>query len=304
MDCIGKKLLLIVNPTAGRLQAVRNIGKIKNILSDGGYTVSVHITSARAEATRLLAASAGDYDVIGCCGGDGTLNEVISGVMLSGKDVPIGYIPSGTTNDLAKSLGLPASIFKSARNLVTGKPYPEDIGEFCGRYFTYVASFGAFTRVSYETPQKDKNLFGHAAYLMGGLRSIGEIRPFRVQVTCDGVSEEGDFIFGAVTNSTSVGGVMRLSADQVNLRDGKFEVMLVRNPENPGEIGKLIDEAVNRHYDGNLISLRHAAKIRFRSGTPLAFTLDGENGGEHTDCEAVNLHGAVRLILPIKCRGG
>ncbi len=298
MDCTGKKLLLIVNPTAGRMLALRYIGRIKKILSGGGYIVSVHMTSARAEATRLLAASAGDYDVIGCCGGDGTLNEVISGVLLSGKDVPIGYIPSGTTNDLAKSLGLPSSILKAASNLLTGEPRFEDVGEFCGRYFTYVASFGAFTRVSYETPQKEKNLFGHAAYLMGGLRSIGEIRPFEVKVTCDGIHEEGEYIFGAVTNSTSVGGVMRLSDDQVNLCDGKFEVMLVRKPENAGEIGKLLDEAINRHYDGKLIALHHASKIRFQSKTPLAFTLDGENGGEHTDCEAVNLHNAVRLILP------
>lgn len=298
MDCIDKKLLLIVNPTAGRMQAVRNIGKLKKILSDGGYIVSVHMTSARAEATRLLAASAGNYDVIGCCGGDGTLNEVISGVLLSGKDVPIGYIPSGTTNDLAKSLGLPTSIFKSALNLITGEPYFEDVGEFCNRYFTYVASFGAFTRVSYETKQKDKNIFGHAAYLFGGLRSIGDIKPFHVKVTCDDICEEGEFIFGAVTNSTSVGGVMRLSDDQVNLRDGKFEVMLVRNPDKPGQVGQLIDEAVNRHYHGKLISLYHASKIRFESLTPLAFTLDGENGGEHTDCQAINLHNAVRLILP------
>ena len=219
-------------------------------------------------------------------------------MLLSGKDVPIGYIPSGTTNDLAKSLGLSTSIIKATLNLVTGEPYFEDIGEFQNRYFTYVASFGAFTRVSYETPQKDKNLFGHAAYLMGGLRSIGDIKPFRVKVTCDGASDEGDFIFGAVTNSTSVGGVMRLSDDQVNLRDGKFEVMLVRNPENTAQIGQLIDEAVNRHYDGKLIALHHASKIRFESQTPLAFTLDGESGGEYTDCAAVNLHHAVRLILP------
>lgn len=298
MDCTGKKLLLIVNPTAGRMLALRYIKRIKKILSDGGYTVSVHITSARAEATRLLTASAGNYDVIGCCGGDGTLNEVISGVLLSGKDVPIGYIPSGTTNDLAKSLGLPSSIIKSTVNLLTGKPLFEDVGEFCSRYFTYVASFGAFTRVSYETKQKDKNIFGHAAYLFGGLRSVGEIKPFEVKVTYDGLSQEGEYIFGAVTNSTSVGGVMRLSDDQVNLRDGKFEVMLVRKPENAAQIGQLLDEAINRHYDGHLISLHHASKIRFQSKTPLAFTLDGENGGEHTDCEAVNLHHAVRLILP------
>lgn len=297
MNCIQKKLLLVVNPTAGRMKAVRNIGKIKKILSDGGYIVSVHITSARAEATRLLAAAAGDYDVVGCCGGDGTLNEVISGVLLSGKDVPIGYIPSGTTNDLAKSLGLSNSIFKAALNLVTGEPYFEDIGEFQNRYFTYVASFGAFTRVSYETPQKKKNLFGHAAYLMGGLRSIGDIKPFKVKVTYDGESEEGEYIFGAVTNSTSVGGVMRLSDNQVDLRDGKFEVMLVRKPETM-QIGQLIDEAVNRHYDGKLISLHHASKIRFQSETALAWTLDGEKGGKYTDCEAVNLHHAVRLILP------
>ncbi|HOP10106.1 MAG TPA: diacylglycerol kinase family lipid kinase [Oscillospiraceae bacterium] len=298
MDCANKKLLLIVNPTAGRMRVVRYIGKIKKILSDGGYSVSVHMTSARAEATRLLAASAGDYDVIGCCGGDGTLNEVISGVLLSGKDVPIGYIPSGTTNDLAKSLGLSTSIIKATLNLLTGEPYFEDIGKFQDRYFTYVASFGAFTRVSYETPQKDKNLFGHAAYLMGGLCSIGDIKPFRVKVTCDGNVSEGDFIFGAVTNSTSVGGVMRLSDDQVNLRDGKFEVMLIRNPENAAQIGQLIDETVNRHYDGKLIALHHASEIRFESQTPLAWTLDGESGGEYTDCKAVNLHHAVRLILP------
>jgi len=298
MDTIGKKLLLIVNPTAGRMQAIRYLGKIKKILTEGGYTVSVHITSARAEATRLLAVSAGNYDVIGCCGGDGTLNEVISGILLSKKDIPIGYIPSGTTNDLAKSLGLPLSIIKATINLLTGEPRFEDVGEFCNRYFTYVASFGAFARVSYETTQKDKNLFGHAAYLMGGLRSIGEIKPFEVKVTCDDLTHEGEYIFGAVTNSTSVGGVMRLSDDQVNLRDGKFEVMLVRKPENAAQVGQLLDEAVNRHYDGKLIALHHASRIHFQSKIPLAFTLDGENGGDHTDCEAVNLHNAVRLILP------
>jgi len=295
---VNKKLLLIINPRAGRMRAKTALFGIVDRLCAGGYEPTVYLTKGRGDATTHILECGMDYDVITCCGGDGTLNEVISGILLSKKDIPIGYIPSGTTNDLAKSLGLPLSIIKATINLLTGEPCFEDVGEFCNRYFTYVASFGAFARVSYETTQKDKNLFGHAAYLMGGLRSIGEIKPFEVKVTCDDLTHEGEYIFGAVTNSTSVGGVMRLSNDQVNLRDGKFEVMLVRKPENAAQVGQLLDEAVNRHYDGKLIALHHASRIHFQSKTPLAFTLDGENGGDHTDCEAVNLHNAVRLILP------
>lgn len=297
-----KKLLLIVNPRAGRMQGVKVVGEIVRLFCERGFDVTVHTTTATSDATET-ASAARDYRQIVCCGGDGTLNEVVSGVLDGGHGTPIGYIPCGTTNDLARSLGLPKTIMAAAQAIVNGKPTEQDVGLFDGRrYFTYVASFGAFTKASYATPQNVKNTFGHIAYLAEGLKSIGDIKPIRLKAEYNGLSVTGDYIFGAVTNSTSVGGVMQLRKDAVDLRDGLFEVMLVRAPANAADVAVMLNEVLSQKYSGNAVLFAHTSQITFTSEQPLDWTIDGESGGETRQVCIKNLHGAVKLILPSKKR--
>lgn len=294
-----RRILLIINPCAGMLQAEKAAGGIIRQFCGVGFSVRVHMTSGPGDARRLAEEAGADFDIVACCGGDGTLNEVMSGIAHTECKVPIGYIPCGTTNDLAASLGLPRSVSQAAEVVISGTPYPEDVGLFRDeRYFTYVASFGAFTRASYATPQKAKNAIGHLAYILEGAKSINEIKPFAVSVDCDGEKISGDFIFGAVTNSTSIGGLMKLSSDIVDLNDGQFELMLVRNPDRPSEIGKILHEVLYGKYDGDLVALRHGSSISFRSEVPLSWTLDGEYGGSYTETRIENLRGRIRIILP------
>ena len=223
----------------------------------------------------------------------------MSGILRGGLKTPVGYIPCGTTNDFASTLGLPKKIMKAAKNVISGRVMQQDIGLFNdSRYFTYIASFGAFTRASYATPQRAKNIWGHLAYVMQGLHDVGDIKPFEVTVTHDGITESGSYIFGSVTNSTSVGGVMKLSTDTVNVRDGLFELMLVKTPTNPSKIGKMLNDVVTQQYDGNPVSLFHCSHFRFESKTPLSWTIDGEAGGEHALTTLECLHGAVNIIVP------
>ncbi len=294
-----RKLLLIINPRAGKMQAPRRLSAIVEVLCRGGFAVSVHITARRGEATELVTAIGRDFDRIVCAGGDGTLNEVVNGLQAAGLKTEVGYIPCGSTNDLAASLGLPKKLLAAAETVVDGAARPLDVGLFCGeRCFTYVASFGAFTKASYATSQASKNLFGHLAYVFAGLGSLQEIRPIRVQFESGQRSGEGEYLFGSVTNSTSVGGVMKLAPSAVDLQDGLFEVLLIKKPIKANDLGKILHEVLSQNYDDELVTLFHTERIRFVLPEPVAWTVDGEAGGLHGEVTAENLHGAMNLILP------
>ena len=294
-----RKILLIINPAAGMAKKKLHIFRTADWFREKGFTVAVMTTSKKGDAEDFVRRYAEQNDIIVCCGGDGTLNEVISGLMRFGFHNPVGYLPAGTTNDMARTLHLPTGIGKAAKVVVSEAPVPQDVGCFNGtQYFTYIASFGAFTQVSYGTPQRLKNIFGHFAYVLDGIRSVGDIRPCRVKVFRDGSGEceEGDFIFGSVSNSSSIGGVLHLSSSQVSLNDGAFEVLLIRNPPNLIEFQKMLHDIRRRNFGNSLIEFFHTGEIRFVFEKETDWTVDGEYAGKPSEVEIKNLHGAVSII--------
>ena len=228
-----KKLLFIVNPRAGKTKSSAPLFDAVAALSRAGYLVRVFVTEAGGDASRVAADWGPDYDVVVCAGGDGTLNETISGLMTLPQRPLLGYLPNGSTNDFAASLHLSSDPRLAALDIAGGSPHPLDIGRHNDRYFAYVASFGAFTRSSYSASQAAKNALGHFAYILEGLSDLDSLRPYRCAIEADGERFEGEFIFGAVCNSTSLGGLVKLDASRVAMDDGAFELLLLRMPKTP-----------------------------------------------------------------------
>lgn len=297
---VRKKALLIINPFAGRMRSRTGLFDIVYILSKNDYEVTVHVTTKKGDAIEFLAKSCSpDYSVVICCGGDGTLNEVVTGIMKLPSPVPIGYIPSGTANDLAASLGLSRNIRKSVNVILSGTLQGHDIGKFNNdMYFTYIASFGAFTKVSYATAQPAKNAIGYLAYFFEGIRNVGEIRPYRVSVRSDELETEGEFLLGAVMNTVSAGGIFKLNRKLVDFGDGKFEVLLIRNPLNAQELRDIVRSLTKQQFDNRYVNFFKTSKISFESDKPISWTVDGEFGGDNTRVEIENLHRAVQIFRP------
>lgn len=291
-----KKLLFILNPAAGKKKAPRQLDRILSEFANAGYDVTVHETTAPGDCTQVVRQLAEKMDLVVCCGGDGTFNETVTGILQSGIDVPVGYIPAGSTNDFARSLHLETDFVKAARRIAEGECHDYDIGILGQRHFTYVASFGAFTRTSYATSQKLKNLLGHSAYVLAGARELWRIKPIHMQVQADQVEVEGDFIFGAVCNSTSVAGVLTLDPARVNLSDGQFEVLLVRKPKNLRQLFKAVRALLKQTYDSPLITFCSAKHVQMTAETELPWSLDGEREDTGTQIEICNLHRAIRLV--------
>ena len=290
-----KRMLFIMNPCSGTKKANKYLTEILSILNRAGYAVQVYITEKRGDATQM-AKQAKDMDVVVCCGGDGTFNETLTGLLEAGLDVPLGYIPAGSTNDFAASLKLPTEVVSAAKNIACGKPASFDAGLFEDRYFSYVASFGAFTKTSYNTPQSIKNALGHAAYVLGGIYELSQIRSISATIDLDGETIEGKYIFGAICNSTSVGGVLNLDPKQVDMSDGKFEVLLVRAPKSLSELTECIHAFQNKTYNCRMVSFRSASSVRVTMPDPVDWSLDGElHKGVHT-AHITNQHLAYRLL--------
>lgn len=295
-----KKLFFIINPVAGRGMYKQGLGEALYTLYSAGYEPTLRFTSRAGEAVELAQLSEG-YDLVCCLGGDGTLSEVTSGLMALKPErrPPIGYFPLGTANDVATTLKLPKNDPAAvARRIAEGSPMAWDVGVFGGdRYFTYVAAFGAFTDVSYETPQQSKQALGHLAYLLEGMNRLPKLPHYRTRVEMDGEVVEGDYIFGGVTNSTSVAGLVKLDPDMVALDDGEFEGALVKYPATLADLNALVSQAVSKNFNGEMMSIRKARTIRFTFADPVPFTRDGEPGGVHTDVKIENAHSAVRIIV-------
>ncbi|MDR0974322.1 MAG: diacylglycerol kinase family lipid kinase [Ruminococcus sp.] len=298
-----KRLLFIYNPTAGRGLIRQHLFDIIDIFSEYGYDVIAHPTRGALDA--FNAAESVDFeknsaDIIVANGGDGTLGEVIKGVMSSGAQIPLGYIPAGTMNDFAASHNIPLNMNEAARMVMTGTAKRFDIGRLdtaqTYEYFTYVAAFGAFTNVSYETSQQMKNIFGVFAYMMKGVSSLGSIKPFHLTVSHDGETETDDFLFGMAANATSVGGMKGVTGDNVSLVDGIFECVFVRAVP-PSQIAALINTVINLDFDSPYIYSFKTAKLTIKSETPLPFTLDGERGGEHDILTIECIKEAISLIV-------
>ena len=291
-----KKLLFVMNPCAGTRKANRYLAEMVSVFNRGGYEVITFMTQAPGDAARIVRQKAGEADAVVCCGGDGTFNETVTGLMESGVQTPLGYIPAGSTNDFAASLGLSTDCVEAARRITEGTVQTFDIGRFGNRYFTYVASFGAFTRASYATDQSIKNALGHAAYLLEGLQELSKIRSVPVKLELDGQILEGDFLFGAVCNSTSMGGIVSLDPKQVDMSDGRFEVLLLRAPKELSELTECIQAVKKQQYDCRMLTFRSASRIRIWADPQMPWTLDGEREDGHEYVEAENLHRAIRLI--------
>lgn len=291
-----KKMLFVMNPYAGIRRANRHLPDIIATFNRAGYQVSAYMTAGQGDGAQMVEQQAGDMDLVVCCGGDGTFNETITGVLRSGADVPIGYIPAGSTNDFAASLHLSSNILQAAQDIVEGMPHPYDVGRFGQRYFSYVASFGAFTKASYATPQNVKNALGHTAYVLEGIQELSQIRKEHVRLELEDEVVEDDFLFGAISNSTSVGGILTLDPKQVDMGDGKFELLLVRAPLEFGEISECIRALQRQEYNCSMLTFRSAKRLKIYASSAMDWTLDGEKEPGHEQVEVENLHHAVRIV--------
>jgi YegS/Rv2252/BmrU family lipid kinase len=292
-----KKLLFVMNPRAGQRKANRHLAEILAIFNRAGYRVDTYMTAGPGDGVQVVTRRAAEVDLVVCCGGDGTFNETVTGMLQSDIQVPIGYIPAGSTNDFAASLHLPTNPVKAAQAIVEGQPMTYDVGRFGQRYFAYVASFGAFTRASYATPQSIKNALGHTAYILEGITELPQIHKTHVRLELDGGRVvEDDFIFGAISNSTSVGGVLTLDPKQVDMRDGLFELLLVRAPRDLAELGECIKALRTHQYNCRMITFLSASSVAVTADPHMCWTLDGEKEEGHHRVQVENLRHAIRLI--------
>ncbi len=292
---MGKKLLFIYNPKAGKAQIKNKLADILDVFAKAEYEITVAPTQKRDDARRITAARSPECDLVVCCGGDGTLDETVTGMMQSFFRTPIGYIPAGSTNDFGGSLGLPKNMVKAAETIVQGRNFPCDIGSFNQDIFVYIAAFGLFTDVSYETGQDMKNVLGHMAYLLEGMKRLPSVRSYSLHVEWEGKSIKDDFIFGMITNSTSVGGFKNITGKNVRLDDGVFEVTLIKAPRNPLELNNIMISLLNRDIDSNEMYCFRTSELTVTSQEALSWTLDGENGGSHTSVAIRNVHHGIEI---------
>lgn len=296
----GKKLLLIINPCAGKNSKRVKALDIINKLSKADYDFNIKTTKCQGDATTIVKDCANDYDLIVCCGGDGTLNETINGMLKIDKRIPLGYIPSGSTNDLATTLGIPIGVGEATDLILSGKTNGYDIGKINDRYFTYIASFGIATELSYSTPQKLKNMFGHAAYMINGfgvklIPTLKNFKPIHMVIEHDNGVVEGDFYFGSLSNSTSVAGLVKFDKQNVKLNDGYFELFLVKGLKRNTDAFQMLHKAIKQDYDGEQMMLIKTKKVKITTYATIPWTLDGEFGGNHSNVELEVIHDAITV---------
>ena len=293
-----KKVLFIVNPKSGKGSIRSNLLDIVYIFVKAEFDLTLYISQSAGDARATAKEVEGRYELVICSGGDGTLDEVISGMMECEKRSAIGYIPCGSTNDFAHSLKIPTSMTKAAEHIAAWKEFPCDIGRFNDDYFVYIAAFGLFTDVSYETSQDVKNVLGHLAYILEGMKKLTEIKSYPMKVESEEMTVEGNFLFGMVTNSTSVGGFRNITGKHVHLDDGVFEVTLIKTPQNILELNEIIQAVIAGKSENNKYFYQFRSKaVKFISGDPVAWTLDGEFGGYHEVVDVKNDKQALSLLV-------
>lgn len=295
----NKKLLIITNPRSGKGKIKNNLLKIIQIFSDADFEVTVYPTKRPGDATlKAQSLNECDYDRIIVCGGDGTLNEVITGIMRKGLKCTLGYIPSGTLNEWSSGLKISHNAAIAASNIVTGVEADLDIGKFDDKYFSYTASFGAFTEASYSTQQEVKNVLGQAAYFFEGIKSLSHIKPIHLKIKSNEREIEDDFLFGAVSNSMSVGGIVKFNDSVVKLNDGKFEVLLIKNPTTILQFQSIVDGILRKDLSRDGIEFFHTNEITVSGGKDVPWTLDGEYAAGKDVVTLTNMHSAIHLIVP------
>jgi len=293
----GRKLLFVFNPKSGKGLIKNHLLEIVDTMVKAGYETTLYTTQARGDATRKVREDGANYDRIVCSGGDGTLDEVVTGMREADLHMPLGYIPAGSTNDFARTLGIPNDMVKAAEIAVTDNFFPCDVGQFNEDTFIYIAGFGLFTEISYETPQEFKNIFGHAAYILSAAKSLASIPNYLLQVEVNGEAFEGRFIYGMITNSVSVAGFKGLTGKDVYLDDGEFEVTLVKTPTNPIELNEIMAYLTGLISETNMVFTCKTDNIQIRSRSSVTWTLDGENGGDHWSVNIKNHHRKLNFVV-------
>lgn len=295
----NKKLLIITNPRSGKAKIKNDLLKIIQIFSDADFEVTVYPTKRQGDAIlRAQSLKDGEYDRVVVCGGDGTLNEVITGVMRKGLNCTLGYIPSGTLNEWSSGLKISRNAAVAASDIVTGREVDLDIGKFDDKYFSYTASFGAFTEASYSAPQEVKNVLGQAAYFFEGIKSLSNIKPIHLKFKCDDREIEDDFLFGAISNSMSVGGIVKFNDSVVKLNDGQFEVLLIKNPSTILQFQSIVDGILRKDLSRDGIEFFHTHEITVTGGADVPWTLDGEYAAGKDVITLTNVPSAIHLIVP------
>lgn len=292
-----KKMLFIYNPNSGMGLLKPKLSDVLDIFVKGGYEVTVYPTQKYHDAVRKMAEYEEQYDLVACSGGDGTLDEVVTGMMKREDKVPIGYIPAGTTNDFASSLHISKNMLEAADTVVNGVPFACDVGEFNEDYFVYIAAFGLFTDVSYETKQSMKNVLGHLAYILEGTKRIFNIPSYRIKVTHDGETIEDEFIYGMVTNSRSVGGFKGITGKNVVFDDGKFEVTLFKTPRNPMELNEILGALALRKINPKRMYSFKTNEVHFETEEEIPWTLDGTFGGVHEEVVVKDCQKALEIMV-------
>ena len=300
-DAIRRKMLLVVNPVSGKKLAKQYMMRMVNRFDQAGYSVTACCTQIDKNAYEIVKNRGKEFDIIVCCGGDGTLKETICGIMQLGLDIPIGYLPMGSTNDFAASLKLSANLLQATRDTVEGTPVKLDVGSFNDTYFSYVASFGMFTKTSYATPQSVKNILGHAAYALGGIQELSQLKSYPLRFTLeDGTVIQDSFLFGAVSNSFRVGGILNLDANLVDMSDGSLELLLIRTPRNLLELSECARALQQKNYNDGLVTFVKTAALTLQAPEKMPWTLDGEMENGCNQIEIRCIHHAISVIAPPK----
>ncbi len=294
-----KKLLFVYNPISGKAQVKNSLNDILNNYTKAGYLVSVHPTQSKLDGYEYIKSHITKYDLISVCGGDGMLNETVNALMCVGDDFrpPLLFLPGGSTNDFASTLKIPTNLKKASEKISNGKPVFCDLGNFNSKNFVYVAAFGAFTSVSYDTSQDLKNKFGHLAYVVSGIKELTSIKPHRVRVKYDDKVIEDDFIYGMVSNSDQIGGFKTAKDMRCSINDGEFEVVLIKNPKNALGYQIVLSDLVTQNYISEYFITFKTSKITFESDDEISWTLDGEFGGKEKTAEINIIEKAFSIIL-------
>ena len=279
----GRRILFVINPHAGRSEIRGRLLEVLQIFAAAGFTSEVRPSAPVGGFPGAVQRRPGGYGIVVPCGGDGTLNETINGLMRLPQRPPLGYLPSGTVNDFAASLGISRDMAEAAQCIVNGRSCPVDVGCFNDRFFSYIAAFGAFTEVSYQTPQQNKLILGRAAYILEGIKRLPVLKPYDMRVEGDSFSEEGEFLFGMVSNSSSVGGFRLGEKQRISMSDGLLEVTLVRNPRNVGELTATVNSILRQSFDSEFVHSFKTTGVRFFPQAAVPWTLDGEFGGTPVD---------------------
>ena len=293
----AQKMLFVYNPHAGKATIRGHLLDLIDIFTKAGYEVTAYPTQSQGDGERRVRERDDGYDIVVCCGGDGTLDEVVSGMMNSNVKVPIGYVPAGSTNDFAKSLKISSDPVQAAKDIVRGTPCPIDVGIFGKENFIYVVAFGIFTDISYSTSQKLKNKLGHSAYIISAFKELARVKPVKLAARIDGKVISGEFLYGQITNSRSVGGFRAIGVKDMSFSDGKFECLFIKKPKNPLELAKILTAIATNKMNPKLMYKCNAKEVVIVGKEPIPWTKDGEYGGTFKKIKTTNGHKAISIVL-------